>query len=484
MHREPEELRRGRGPAFVPVHWGALVARQPSQDGLAFPLVEQVHGREVATVAEGSAAVRHRSDHRQSERIPRVASTVMFIHGSAGGYGADRQLRVLAEGLDRARFAPLVVLPEEGELAAPLREAGIPVHIEPLAVLRRDHLRGRRLVDTIAGYRRNVRVLGALARAHRARIVHSNTSLVLCGQAVADRAGAAHVISVREIYEQTGGTGAALLWPVLRRSLLRADALACVSQACASQFGGSERAFVLHDAVPRDLSPPGRAAARDALGLERDRFIAAVVGRISDWKGQEVFARALAEEPLAEIGACGILAGRGGTRAGAFRASAGVAPERAAVGRPPEIARLPRRRGDRPRRGGRPGGSIHLPGAVSERGPRGRRGPPAGRRHDDRWAGRDHPRRHDRSPGSAARPSSACDRAARARRRSRQRPSPRRGGRHGHRPAFRPRAHGRPAPGVLRTCSAAPGALAADESDSRRAGRGTGAGAGASDGPG
>lgn len=238
-----------------------------------------------------------------------MASPVLFIHGSAGGYGADRQLRVLAEGLDRERFDPLVVLPEEGELAAPLRGAGIPVHVEPLAVLRRDHLRGRRFVDTIAAYRRNVGVLEEVARAHRARIVHTNTSLVLCGQAVADRAGAAHVISVREIFESTGGKAGALLWPVLRRSLLRADALACVSQACASQFGDSERAFVLHDAVPRELAPPGRAAARDALGLERDRFIAAVVGRISDWKGQDVFARALAEKPLAEIGACGILAG-------------------------------------------------------------------------------------------------------------------------------------------------------------------------------
>ncbi len=238
-----------------------------------------------------------------------MAPTVLFIHSSAGGYGADRQLRVLVEGLDRARFSPVVVLPEEGDLAGPLRDAGIPIHIEPLAVLRRDHLQGRSLVDTVARYRRNVRVLGALAREHQARIVHSNTSLVLCGQAVAEHAGAAHVISVREIYEQTGGRAGALLWPVLRRGLRRADALACVSHACASQFGGSKRAFVLHDALPRDLSPPRREAARDALGLEHDRFIAAVVGRISDWKGQDVFVRALGEAPLAEIGACGILAG-------------------------------------------------------------------------------------------------------------------------------------------------------------------------------
>ena len=267
-----------------------------------------------------------------------------------------------------------------------LRRSGrpaFPVHIEPLAVLRRDHLRGRRLVDTIAAYRRNVRVLGALALAHRARIVHSNTSLVLCGQAVADRAGAAHVISVREIYEQTGGRAAALLWPVLRRSLLRADALACVSQACASQFGGSERAFVLHDAVPRDLSPPGRAAARDALGLERDRFVAAVVGRISDWKGQDVFARALAEEPLAEIGACGILAGDAAPGQEHFERRLESLRSELRLGDRLRSLGFRRRRGDRPRRRGRPGGPIHLPRPVSERGPRGRRGRPAGRRHDD-----------------------------------------------------------------------------------------------------
>ena len=34
-----------------------------------------------------------------------------------------------------------------------------------------------------------------------------------------------------------------------------------------------------------------------------------MVGRISDWKGQDVFVRALAEPPLAELGAVGLVAG-------------------------------------------------------------------------------------------------------------------------------------------------------------------------------
>ncbi len=117
------------------------------------------------------------------ESSPAAAHTVRFIHGSAGGYGADRQLWLLAEGLDRSRFRPVVVLPEEGELVGRLEDAGIAVHIEPLAVLRRELLQGRRLRETTARLRRNVRRLGTLASEQRAAIVHTNTSLVLCGQA-------------------------------------------------------------------------------------------------------------------------------------------------------------------------------------------------------------------------------------------------------------------------------------------------------------
>ena len=51
------------------------------------------------------------------QRAIRRPRTVLFLHGSSGGYGADRQLELLATGLDRARYQPLVVLPERGDLA-------------------------------------------------------------------------------------------------------------------------------------------------------------------------------------------------------------------------------------------------------------------------------------------------------------------------------------------------------------------------------
>ena len=42
---------------------------------------------------------------------PGPARTVLYVHSSAGRYGADRQLSLLVSNLDPARYRALVVLP-------------------------------------------------------------------------------------------------------------------------------------------------------------------------------------------------------------------------------------------------------------------------------------------------------------------------------------------------------------------------------------
>ena len=242
------------------------------------------------------------------EMVSRVPRTVLFLHGSSGLYGSDRQLLRLAGGLDSGRFKPLVVLSGKSELAAALQEAGIETICTPLATLRRSLASGRGLAGTAVLLARNRRELARIAAEHAVAIVHTNTSIVIGGQAAAEASRIPHVVHVREIYPGLGGRQEERLWPLLRRRLLRADALACVSQAVAAQFDGTDRAFVLHDGVV-PVVPALRDAARAELGLDPDRFVVAVLGRLSDWKGQEVLARALAARPLAEIGAIGLVAG-------------------------------------------------------------------------------------------------------------------------------------------------------------------------------
>ena len=238
-----------------------------------------------------------------------MARTVLILHSSAGRYGADLQLLAIAGGLDAGRWRAVCVLPERGELGPLLEDAGAEVIVHPLAVL-------RRALGTPAGAAglpraaaADRRAIGALARERDVAVVHSNTSVVLAGGAIARAAGAAHLLHVREIYEHAGGRAAAALWPLFRRRLMGADAVACISRAVAAQFPGSPRAFVLYDGLPRSPVPLERERARAVLGVPADSFAVALIGRISDWKGQDVLARALAEPALASIGAVGLVAG-------------------------------------------------------------------------------------------------------------------------------------------------------------------------------
>lgn len=230
-----------------------------------------------------------------------MARTILFLHSSAGRYGADRQLLALAAGLDRDRFTPVAVLPERGELAEPLEDAGVEAAVAGLSILRRAELGPRAAWRLL---RADVRELEALARARDVALVHSNTSVIASGQRLADRLGVPHALHVRELYPHVP-----LAWPLWRRRLLAADRLLCVSRAVAAQFFDSEQVAVVHDGLPGPPERAERSAARAALGLDQDTFAVAVLGRVSAWKGQDVLARALAEEPLASIGAVGLVAG-------------------------------------------------------------------------------------------------------------------------------------------------------------------------------
>jgi glycosyltransferase involved in cell wall biosynthesis len=233
-----------------------------------------------------------------------VAQTVLFLHSSSGRYGADRQLHLLAAGLDPARYRPLVLLPSEGPLAGDLRSAGVAVEVRPLAVVRRELVSPRGVARLARGVVRDLRELGDLGRRHRVALVHTNTSVTLAGFAAARAARLPHVCHVREIY-----AGAGPAWPVWRRVLGRADALACVSEAVRAQFAGMPAARVVHDGLPSLPERAERSAARRALGVDGEAFVCAVLGRVSSWKGQEVLVEAMAREPLRDKEVVTLVAG-------------------------------------------------------------------------------------------------------------------------------------------------------------------------------
>jgi glycosyltransferase involved in cell wall biosynthesis len=196
------------------------------------------------------------------------------------------------------------MLPDRGPLAADLEAAGVEVMIRRVSVIRRGLAHPRGVVSVAVAAAGDAVALGRLIRERAVAIVHSNTSVVLGGAAAAASARVPHVWHVREIYSRFGGA-----WPVHRRLLGTARALPCVSHATAAQFAGAANVQVIPDGLAVDARRAPRSTAREALGLPADAPVIAVLGRISDWKGQDVLVRALAEPPLRELGAIGLIAG-------------------------------------------------------------------------------------------------------------------------------------------------------------------------------
>jgi glycosyltransferase involved in cell wall biosynthesis len=196
-------------------------------------------------------------------------------------------------GLDPGRFRAVVVLPEHGPLASDLRAAGFEVLVRPLAVVRRSLMSPGGVGRVAAAWAADAGGLGRVARSRGIALVHTNTSVTLGGAAAARVAGIPHVWHVREIY-----AGFERWWPAYRRLLLTAQALPCVSRAACDQFEGAPAARVIHDGLAIASRRAPRAEARVALGLPADAVVAAVLGRVSGWKGQDVLVRTLAEPPL------------------------------------------------------------------------------------------------------------------------------------------------------------------------------------------
>ncbi len=101
---------------------------------------------------------------------------VVSNHGAIVG-GGELSLIDLLRGLDRDRWAPVLVVPAEGDVAVQARELELPVHVIPLPTLRRP---GSASI-------RSVSALVRLAGATDAALVHANGSRAMAYAGIAGR---------------------------------------------------------------------------------------------------------------------------------------------------------------------------------------------------------------------------------------------------------------------------------------------------------
>ena len=227
--------------------------------------------------------------------------TILYPHSSDELYGSDMVLLNLVQRLERDRFRPLVLLPTDltyqGKLSRALDAQGVTHRALAMPVLRRRYFSPTGVPRFARHLLQGTRGVMQLARAQNVALIHSNTSAVWGGALAARRLNLPHVWHVHELITE----------PRMIRKLIAAMVnrysthVVAISQAVAQHLLADAPALagrisVIYDAVDTQRFSPqiSGQALRQAWGVAPDAILAGVVGRISSWKGQELFLQAFA----------------------------------------------------------------------------------------------------------------------------------------------------------------------------------------------
>lgn len=234
---------------------------------------------------------------------PPLPTTVLFFDHTAKMGGGEISLLNLVTYLDRKAFEPVVVLASDGPLHQKLREAGVETHVLPLSgevtSVRKDSLTGPGAVSGRQVWEivRYIWQLRGFARARGADILHTNSLKADIIGALAGRLGGLPVIwHVRDrIADDYLPSAATRIFRGLCQFLPNYVVVNSAATLEALQLPAERRARVIYNGIVHDGLPQMRETEAEMTKRPKGgRPCIGLVGRISPWKGQDVFLRAAA----------------------------------------------------------------------------------------------------------------------------------------------------------------------------------------------
>jgi glycosyltransferase involved in cell wall biosynthesis len=229
-----------------------------------------------------------------NSNTPSPARRILYVHNSADIYGASRSLLRLLGALDRQRFAPIVLLPEEGPLRGRLDRMSLRVLVDPTVAIVTRQTSWLKLIFWY--FPKSTFRLLRLIRLERIELVHTNTGVIISPGMAAMLARVPHVWHIRESFDEFPRW----LWWVYSRYIQAVSAkVICVSNAIANQFSRSWNVTAIYNGFRADgfhmNEGQARGGFREGFGLARNDFVAACIGRIKfGRKGQEYLVQAVA----------------------------------------------------------------------------------------------------------------------------------------------------------------------------------------------
>lgn len=218
---------------------------------------------------------------------------ILYLHAGAEMYGADKVLLELVKRLDKEKFTPHVVLPEEGILAEKLRENNIIVEIIEYPILRRKYFNPKGLINYILDYKKYTKKLVYYSKKNNIDIIHNNTTAVLEGIELKRKLKLPLIWHVHEI----------IVKPKVVSSIINAfmgmyaNRIVTVSEAVAkhvkqSRFIKENQVRVIYNGVDNNEFYKLKST-KEEFNISGDKKVVGMIGRVNAWKGQGDFLEAI-----------------------------------------------------------------------------------------------------------------------------------------------------------------------------------------------
>jgi glycosyltransferase involved in cell wall biosynthesis len=215
---------------------------------------------------------------------------ILFVNPFADVSGPETVILRLMRGLDKERFAPTLLCPEEGRLAKAARALGIDVHIISLEInfFTANPLRlGYQAYDLA----KTVLRLISIIKRGRYDLVHINSHRIGLACTLAARLSGVPIIwHIHEIYQTT---------PLRRRIIVELarhlpDALVAVSDAVAAQFVPCSKLHCIYNGIDAVAyaAQADREAVRREFHFGPSTIVIGCMGRLTPQKGQDIFLQA------------------------------------------------------------------------------------------------------------------------------------------------------------------------------------------------
>jgi glycosyltransferase involved in cell wall biosynthesis len=226
--------------------------------------------------------------------------TILFIHQSAELYGSDKTLLFLLKHLDKTKFLPVVVLPNDGPLKAELEKENIIVTLAPVIKLYRKMFSPKNIIRFLREINLATKTLDDLNNQYHFDLIYSNTLAVLLGLFYAKKRKIKHIWHVHEIIESPK-----VITKLFLKLLSQKGNSKIVYNSIATQKFWDVNTKISNKScvIQNGLEIPSlQLSELEVLAFrakffkaDKNEVVIALVGRISRWKGQLVLLKAFSK---------------------------------------------------------------------------------------------------------------------------------------------------------------------------------------------